>query len=131
MICQSCGQREASVLVQTVTQNQVAKAALCSSCASEFQPEAAFDALTVLENVAMPLMKRFRLSRQAAQRRARAALVRVHAAELEARMLEVQAEAAQGQQAANAFRLAANAWLAMPRERPVTFAPRRFKFKAS
>jgi len=33
------------VLVQTVTQNQVAKAALCSSCASEFQPEAAFDAL--------------------------------------------------------------------------------------
>lgn len=45
MVCQSCGQREATVLVQTVTNNQVAKAALCSSCASQLEPEDALDAL--------------------------------------------------------------------------------------
>ena len=44
------------------------------------------------------------------------------AAELQARMLEAQAESARGREAAQAFRSAANAWLAMPRERPVTFA---------
>jgi protein arginine kinase activator len=46
MVCQSCGQREAAVLVQTVLNNQVKKTALCSSCAAEWEPAAgAFDAL--------------------------------------------------------------------------------------
>ena len=45
MICQSCGQREATVLVQTVIQNQVKKIALCASCAGHFKPENVFDAL--------------------------------------------------------------------------------------
>jgi protein arginine kinase activator len=45
VICQSCGQREASVLVQTVVANQVKKAALCASCAAELEPAATLDAL--------------------------------------------------------------------------------------
>jgi protein arginine kinase activator len=46
MVCQSCGQREATVLIQTVVHNHVAKAALCASCADELEPAAALDALT-------------------------------------------------------------------------------------
>jgi protein arginine kinase activator len=45
MVCQSCGQREATVLVQTVVHNQVKKAALCATCAAELQPAVGFDAL--------------------------------------------------------------------------------------
>jgi len=45
MICQSCGQNEASVLVQTVVNNFLQKTALCASCASELEPENALDAL--------------------------------------------------------------------------------------
>ena len=45
MVCQSCGQREATVLVQTVVQNHVKKAALCATCAAELEPAAALDAL--------------------------------------------------------------------------------------
>ena len=45
MVCQSCGQREATVLVQTVLQNHVKKAALCASCAAELRPAAELDAL--------------------------------------------------------------------------------------
>jgi protein arginine kinase activator len=45
MLCQSCGQREATTLVQTVVHNQVKKAALCASCAAELHPAAALDAL--------------------------------------------------------------------------------------
>lgn len=43
------------------------------------------------------------------------------AKELEARMFEAQAQAAHGREAAALFRHAANAWLGMRRERPVTF----------
>jgi protein arginine kinase activator len=46
MVCQNCGQREASLLVQTVVLNQVKKTALCASCAAELHPEHALDALT-------------------------------------------------------------------------------------
>lgn len=45
MVCQNCGQREATVLVQTVVANQVKKTALCATCASELQPAATLDAL--------------------------------------------------------------------------------------
>ncbi len=45
MICRSCGQREAVVLVQTVVANQVEKTALCASCAAALGPAAALDAL--------------------------------------------------------------------------------------
>ena len=45
MICHSCGQREATVLAQTVVHNQVKKTALCASCAAELHPAAALDAL--------------------------------------------------------------------------------------
>jgi len=45
MICQSCGQREATVLVQTVVANQLKKTALCATCAGELPPAAALDAL--------------------------------------------------------------------------------------
>ena len=46
MVCQTCGGREATVLVQTVVNNRIRKAALCSSCASHLQPQAAaLDAL--------------------------------------------------------------------------------------
>ena len=46
MVCQSCGQREATVLVQTIVQNQVRKTALCATCAGELEPAATLDALT-------------------------------------------------------------------------------------
>jgi protein arginine kinase activator len=46
MVCQACGQREATVLVSTVVHNHVTKTALCASCAAALQPEAALDALT-------------------------------------------------------------------------------------
>ena len=45
MICQSCGQREATVLIQTVLNNQVQKTALCSNCASQLEPADGLDAL--------------------------------------------------------------------------------------
>jgi len=45
MICQSCGQREATAIVHTVTQNQVKKTALCASCAAELGPADELDAL--------------------------------------------------------------------------------------
>ncbi|MCM2304034.1 MAG: hypothetical protein NDJ72_04985 [Elusimicrobia bacterium] len=45
MVCQNCGTREATVLVQTVTHNQVKKAALCSTCAGHDEPAAALDAM--------------------------------------------------------------------------------------
>jgi protein arginine kinase activator len=45
MVCSACGRREATVLVQTVVHNSVAKSALCSSCAAELHPAAQFDAL--------------------------------------------------------------------------------------
>lgn len=45
MVCRSCGQREASILVQTVIHNQVAKMALCSTCASHLEAEDPFDSL--------------------------------------------------------------------------------------
>lgn len=45
VVCQNCGQREATVLVQTVVHNQVKKVALCGTCASSLQPAAELDAL--------------------------------------------------------------------------------------
>ncbi len=51
-----------------------------------FQHATLFDALTVLENVAMPVAKRFRLRAAAAEPRAREALRAVHAEALAARM---------------------------------------------
>lgn len=45
MVCQSCGRREAAVLVSTVVNNQVRKTALCADCASELPAQAALDAL--------------------------------------------------------------------------------------
>ena len=45
MVCQGCGQREASLLVQTVVHNLVKNTALCASCAAELEPAAALDAL--------------------------------------------------------------------------------------
>ena len=45
MVCQNCGTREATVLVQTLSHNQLKKAALCSTCAAEVRPEAALDGL--------------------------------------------------------------------------------------
>ena len=45
VVCQACGQREATTLVSTVVHNQVKSAALCASCAAELEPAAALDAL--------------------------------------------------------------------------------------
>lgn len=45
MVCGRCGQREAAVLVQTVTNNQVSKLAVCAACASDLQPATALHAL--------------------------------------------------------------------------------------
>lgn len=45
MVCQSCAQREATVLVQTVVHNHVEKTALCATCASELRPADELDAL--------------------------------------------------------------------------------------
>jgi protein arginine kinase activator len=45
MVCQSCGTREAAVIVQTVTNNHVKKAALCGTCAADLHAEAGLDAL--------------------------------------------------------------------------------------
>ncbi|MBI4370728.1 MAG: hypothetical protein HY552_00375 [Elusimicrobia bacterium] len=50
MICRNCGEREATVLVQTVVNNQVSKTALCGRCAAEVEPAAALNA--VLEALA-------------------------------------------------------------------------------
>jgi len=46
MLCQNCAAREATVLVQTVVNNHLKKAALCSSCAEGLHAEAGVDALT-------------------------------------------------------------------------------------
>ncbi len=45
MICQNCGEREATVLVQTVVSNQVKKVALCANCAASLETEHPLDAL--------------------------------------------------------------------------------------
>lgn len=45
MVCQSCGVREASLLVQTVVSNQLKKTALCATCAAELPAAAELDAL--------------------------------------------------------------------------------------
>ena len=45
MVCQSCATREATVLVQTVTNNHVKKAVLCSTCAGHFEPAASLDSM--------------------------------------------------------------------------------------
>lgn len=45
MVCHNCGAREATVLVQTVLNNHVKKAALCGSCAEGLHAEAELDAL--------------------------------------------------------------------------------------
>lgn len=45
MVCQDCGTREATVLVQTVHNNHVRKIALCGACAGGLEQEQAFDAL--------------------------------------------------------------------------------------
>jgi phospholipid/cholesterol/gamma-HCH transport system ATP-binding protein len=55
-------------------------------CQLIFQHATLFDALPVWENVAMPLRKRFRLSRREARERAIAALGKVHAAHLQAQL---------------------------------------------
>ena len=53
MICQSCGAREAAILIQTLIQNQVKKLALCPNCASNLRPEHPLDALMqALEHLA-------------------------------------------------------------------------------
>jgi protein arginine kinase activator len=46
VVCQACGQREATALVSTVVLNQVKKTALCASCAAALEPAEALDALT-------------------------------------------------------------------------------------
>ena len=45
MICQNCGAREATTLVQSVVGNHLRKAALCSPCAGHTAPAAALDAI--------------------------------------------------------------------------------------
>lgn len=45
MVCQSCGEREAKILVQTIAKNQVKKLALCADCAAKLSPVAGIDAL--------------------------------------------------------------------------------------
>lgn len=45
MVCQSCGTREATILVQSVVGNHFAKTALCSTCAAHAAPAAELDAL--------------------------------------------------------------------------------------
>ncbi|PIR16020.1 MAG: hypothetical protein COV48_11245 [Elusimicrobia bacterium CG11_big_fil_rev_8_21_14_0_20_64_6] len=45
MVCQSCGTREATTLVQSVVGNHLTKAALCSVCAGQIQPAAVLDAM--------------------------------------------------------------------------------------
>ena len=55
MICQSCGQREATLLVQTVVNNQVRKTALCGHCAEKASGDAALDVLmAALSRLAAP-----------------------------------------------------------------------------
>ena len=44
-MCQSCGTREATTLIQSLVGNHFTKAALCSTCAAGVEPAAAFDAL--------------------------------------------------------------------------------------
>ena len=45
MICQSCGAREASLLVQTVVNNHVSKIVLCADCAAKFETQHPLNAL--------------------------------------------------------------------------------------
>ncbi len=56
------------------------------SCQLIFQHATLFEALTVLENVAMPIAKRFRVPWREAEGRARTALERVHAEHLGPRL---------------------------------------------
>ena len=37
MVCQQCGVREAAVVIQTLSYNQIKKTALCSACAGQLQ----------------------------------------------------------------------------------------------
>jgi phospholipid/cholesterol/gamma-HCH transport system ATP-binding protein len=59
--------------------------AVRGTCQLIFQAACLFSHLSVLENVAMPVAKRFRLDRRAARARAEAALAQVNAAHLAAR----------------------------------------------
>ena len=45
MICQNCGTREATALVQTLSGNHLKKLALCGTCVSAVEQEAALDAV--------------------------------------------------------------------------------------
>jgi len=45
MVCQNCGAREATVLIQSVVGNHFTKTALCSTCASHAAPAAELDAM--------------------------------------------------------------------------------------
>jgi phospholipid/cholesterol/gamma-HCH transport system ATP-binding protein len=54
-------------------------------CQMIFQHATLFESMSVLENVAMPIQKRFRLSREVAQEKAMAALEKVHGAHLRGR----------------------------------------------
>ena len=45
MVCQNCGTREATILVQSLVGNQFKKTALCSTCAGLFEPAAALDTM--------------------------------------------------------------------------------------
>ena len=45
MVCQNCGAREATALIQSVVGNHFTKAALCSTCASSLEPAAALNAV--------------------------------------------------------------------------------------
>jgi phospholipid/cholesterol/gamma-HCH transport system ATP-binding protein len=56
------------------------------SCQMVFQSATLFDALTLAENVAMPVRKRFELSTREAAERARVALVQVHVEALSDRL---------------------------------------------
>lgn len=46
MVCQNCGEREATVLLTVLSANHAKKAALCGPCASALEPEPALDVLT-------------------------------------------------------------------------------------
>lgn len=60
--------------------------AIRKRCQMIFQHSTLFDAMTVLENVAMPVQKRFRVARADAERTALEALAQVHAEDLAPRM---------------------------------------------
>jgi protein arginine kinase activator len=45
MVCQSCGTREATLIVQSLVGNHLKAAALCAPCAGAQEPTAALDAV--------------------------------------------------------------------------------------